>query len=274
MLDIKPLTGALGAEVAGIDLSRVLGGEDRLRLRKLLNEYQVIFFRDQNISPEAHRALALSFGPIEIHPAYESLDGFPEIAIIESTTERPNRVAGWRSNMTFRPHPPMAAIQKAVVVPARGGDTLWASMSAAYEGLSGQMQSFLEDLTAVHDFSWGFRETLADPDSRNRLAQAVSDNPPVRHPVIRVHPETGKKVIYVNSLYTTHIDGLSRTESEAVLSMLLQHICADEYVCRFQWLPNSVAIWDNRSTQQKPVNDYLPGQRRMERITVQGDMPF
>lgn len=274
MLDIKPLSAALGAEIHGLDLSRELKREDFLRIRKLLNEYEVIFFRDQDISPARQKALALSFGPLQTHPAYDTVEGFPEITILESTSAKPTKIEAWHADMTFREHPPMGTVLKSVITPPRGGDTLWSSMTAAYEGLSFHMQKFLDGLTAVHDFAHGFKESLAEPGGRERLADAVAANPPVRHPVIRTHPETGKKVIYVNSLFTTHIDGLRSAESKALLEMLFAHIATVEYTCRFQWQPDSIAIWDNRSTQHKPVNDYFPAHRRMERITIDGDKPY
>ena len=136
------------------------------------------------------------------------------------------------------------------------------------------MQTFLSDLIAVHDFSHGFKETLAEPGGRERLKDAIIMNPPVRHPVIRTHPETGKKVIFVNSLFTTHIEDLTRSESEEVLNLLFKHIITPEFTCRFQWHSHSLAIWDNRSTQHKPINDYFPNHRRMERITIDGDNPY
>tara|TARA_R110002111_G_scaffold9480_4_gene32438 strand:- start:524 stop:967 length:444 start_codon:yes stop_codon:yes gene_type:complete len=147
-------------------------------------------------------------------------------------------------------------------------------MTAAYDGLSAPLQTFLDGLTAVHDFSHGFKESLAAPGGRERLADAVAANPPVRHPVIRVHPETGKKVIFVNSLFTTHIEGLRPAESDALLAYLFHHITVPEYTCRFQWQVNSIAIWDNRSTQHKPVNDYFPAHRRLHRIKIDGDRPY
>ena len=274
MLDIKPVAGALGAEVYGLDLSQDLSEEDTLRIRKLLNTYEVIFFRDQNISPARQKALALSFGPLQTHPAYSTVEGFPEITILESTPEKPTKIEAWHSDMTFREHPPLGTVLKSVITPPKGGDTLWASMTAAYEGLSFHMQTFLEGLIAVHDFAHGFRESLAEPGGKERLADAVAANPPVKHPVIRTHPETGKKVIFVNSLFTTHIEGMRPAESEAVLAFLYRHVVTPEYTCRFQWQPHSIAIWDNRSTQHKPINDYFPAHRKMERITIDGDKPY
>jgi len=274
MLDIKPVAGALGAEIHGLDLSQELNNENSLRIRKLLNEYEVIFFRNQDISSARQKALASSFGPLQTHPAYATVEGFPEITILESTPDKPTMIEAWHTDMTFREHPPMGTVLKAVTIPPRGGDTLWSSMTAAYNGLSFHMQRFLEDLTAVHDFSYGFKESLAEPGGKERLADAVAANPPVRHPVIRTHPETGKKVIFVNSLFTTHIEGLRPAESDAILQLLYRHVTTPEYTCRFQWQPHSIAIWDNRSTQHKPINDYFPAHRRLERITIDGDRPY
>jgi taurine dioxygenase len=274
MLEITPLAGALGAEIHGMDLSRDLSPDDLQRLRRLLNEHEVIFFRDQDISPARQKALALCFGPLQTHPAYETVEGFPELTILESTAEKPTKIEAWHSDMTFRQHPPLGTVLKSVIVPPRGGDTLWASMTAAYNGLSAPLQKLLEGLTAVHDFSHGFKESLAEPGGRERLADAVAANPPVRHPVIRTHPETGRKVIFVNSLFTTHIEGITKSESRALLNFLFEHVTTPEFTCRFHWQPHSIAIWDNRSTQHKPVNDYFPAHRRMERITIDGDQPY
>lgn len=274
MLDIKPLTGALGAEVGGIDFRQKLNDGDVRTVRELLNSYEVIFFRDQDISPRQQKELALGLGPLQTHPAYDTVEGFPEITILESTPEKPTKIEAWHSDMTFRQHPPMATVLRSITVPARGGDTLWSSMSAAYDGLSESMQTFLQPLNAVHDFSHGFRESLAEPAGRERLRDTLTQYPPVRHPVIRTHPESGKKVIFVNSLFTTHIEDLNREESDTVLTFLFQHVTTPEYSCRFRWEPNSVVIWDNRSTQHKPVNDYFPAHRKLLRITVDGDKPF
>lgn len=274
MLTIKPMAGALGAEIHGLDLSCELSSENLARVRRLVNEHEVIFFRDQDISPAAQKALALCFGPLQTHPAYPTVEGFPEVTILESTPEKPTKIEAWHSDMTFRQHPPMGTVLRSLIVPPKGGDTLWASMTAAYNGLSPPMQGFLQGLSAVHDFAHGFKESLAEPGGRERLAPAIAANPPVSHPVIRTHPETGRKVIFVNSLFTTHIEGLPAAESDAVLQFLFRHVTTPEYTCRFQWRPHSIAIWDNRSTQHKPINDYYPAHRRLQRITIDGDRPY
>ena len=151
---------------------------------------------------------------------------------------------------------------------------MWASMSAAYDGLSKGMQKFLSNLNAEHDFSYGFKESLAEPGGKERLAEAVKDNPPVQHPVIRVHPESKQKVIFVNALFTTHIVGLSAEESRAILEFLYEHIKTPEFTYRFSWDVDCIAIWDNRCTQHKPINDYFPAHRRLERIVIDGDNRF
>jgi taurine dioxygenase len=274
MLDIRPVAGALGAEIYGIDLSRELSDSEQLTIRQTLNEYEVIFFREQNTAPHYLSALARMFGPVQSHPAYETVEGFDEITILESTSVKPTKIEAWHTDMTFRQHPPMATLLRSVIIPPKGGDTLFSSMTVAYDALSQPMKTLLDGLTAVHDFSQGFKESLAEPGGRERLADAVAANPPVRHPVIRIHPETGRKAIFVNTLFTTHIEGLPRAESRALLDFLFEHVTTVEFTCRFQWRENSLAIWDNRCTQHRPVNDYFPAHRRMERITIDGDQPY
>ncbi|MGB1245626.1 MAG: taurine dioxygenase [Porticoccaceae bacterium] len=273
-MKVKPIAGALGAEISGIDLTADIRAEDYQEIRALLVEHEVIFFRNQDVSPAQQHALASSFGPLQTHPAYATVEGFPEITILESTAEKPSKIECWHSDMTFRQHPPMGTVLRSRVIPEKGGDTLWSSMTSAYDGLSSQMQAFLGGLSAVHDFCYGFKESLAEQGGSERLAQAVADNPPVTHPLIRTHPESGKKVIFVNPLFTTHIVGLPADESRAILQFLYQHNTTAEFTCRFSWEANCIAIWDNRSTQHKPVNDYFPAYRCLERIVIDGDRPY
>ncbi len=274
MFTIKPIADALGAELHGVDLCKDIPSAVYREIRRLLVKYQVIFFRDQNISPAQHKALAASFGPLQTHPAYDTIADFPEITVLESTAEKPSKIEVWHSDMTFREHPPLGSVLRSKICPPRGGDTLWASMTAAYDGLSEPIQELLGTFSAEHDFSFGFKESLAEPGGRERLAQAVIDNPPVKHRVIQVHPESGKKVVFVNPLFTTKIIGLTKNESQDLLQFLFEHVTKPAYICRFQWKPDSIAIWDNRSTQHKPINDYFPAHRRLERIAIDGDRPF
>ena len=274
MITAKPIAGALGAEIEGINLTQSLCQDDYKQIRKLLIEHEVIFFRNQDISPAQQKDLAHSLGPLQTHPAYETVEGFPEITILESTAQKPTKIEAWHSDMTFRQHPPLASVLRSKITPVRGGDTLWASMTTAYERLSEKMKHFLDGLYAVHDFRHGFKESLEESGGAERLAQAVNDNPPVEHPVIQIHPESGKKVIFVNSLFTTHIVGITQAESRAILDFLFEHIKMPEFTCRFSWEPNCIALWDNRSTQHKPINDYFPAHRKLHRITIYGDLPY
>ncbi len=269
----KPYAGALGALVTDLDLSQPLTDAELQSLREALLEYEVLFFRDQPLTPEAHARLADYFGPPQRHEAYDHVAGYPQITILENDAERPSKIEMWHTDMTFRKQPPMGSILHGVVIPEQGGDTMFASMSAAYEGLSSQMQNLLSGLTAIHDFSYGFKESLAEPGGRERLADMVRDNPPVEHPVVRVHPDSGKRSLYVNSLFTVSIKGMKEKESRALLDFLFEHVTIPEFNCRFQWQTHSVAFWDNRITQHKPVNDYFPQHRKMQRITIDGDLP-
>jgi taurine dioxygenase len=273
-MNVKRVAGAIGAELQAINLADGIDAELAATLRELLNEHEVLFLRDQAISAADQKALAEVFGPLQTHPAYGTVEGFPEVMILESTRDNPSKIEVWHSDMTFRQHPPSVTVLRGITIPEVGGDTLFASMTAAYEGLSPGMQSYLEGLTAVHDFSHGFRESLAEPGGRERLADAVATNPPVRHPVVQTHPETGKKVLFVNALFTTHIDGLPPLESAEVLQFLWRHASLPEFTCRFSWAPDSLVLWDNRSTQHKPVNDFFPATRRLHRVVSEGDQPY
>jgi len=270
---LKPITGTIGAEVEGIDLTKPLNTEAVKTLHDGLCEHLVLFFRDQNITPEQHRELAAHFGPLQTHPAYPTVEGYPMLTILENDADRPSKIEKWHTDMTFMPRPPLGAILQAQAVPPQGGDTLFANMEAAYEALSDKMQRFLSELTAIHDFAFGFKESLAEPGGRERLGQALIDNPPVAHPVIRTHPVTGRKALFVNCLFTRQIKELKPRESEALLEFLYRHAVQDEFCCRFRWRQYSIAFWDNRATQHKPVNDYYPAYRRMQRITIEGDRP-
>lgn len=268
MMQVQPYAGALGGLVQGIDLCEPLAGPGFEFLHQALLDHEVLFFRDQPMTAQNHADLANLFGQPQLHEAYPHVEGFQQITILENDRDNPSKIEMWHTDMTFRPCPPLGSILHGVVIPAKGGDTLFASMSAAYEGLSDRMQSMLSGLVAVHDFSFGFRESLAEPGGRERLAEMVANNPPVEHPVIRTHPVSGKKSIFVNSLFTVGIKGMKEKESRALLEFLFRHVTTPEFTCRFSWEPDSVAFWDNRITQHKPVNDYWPARRRMQRITI------
>ena len=259
---------ALGATITDIDLKQPLEEKLTVFIAKALAENEVIFFRNQDITPEQHRAFALNFGQLQSHPVYPTIKGFPEITILENDEKNPSKIEKWHTDMTFKKIPPLGSILLGKVIPEKGGDTLFASLSAAYSDLPADLKQSLEEMTAVHSFEYGFKESLAEPYGREKLAQALIDNPPVEHPVVCTHPVTGKKLIYVNSLFTLKINSLSDSESSELLEFLCDHIKKEKYQCRFSWEINSIAFWDNRSVIHKPDNDYWPQLRRMERITI------
>ena len=273
MLQFEPTSGALGATVIGIDLCRPIDDVLFRELNEALLVYEVLFFRNQPMSPQNHADLAGLFGAPQVHGAYPHVDNFSQITILENDAAKPSKIKVWHTDMTFCARPPLGSILHGISIPKQGGDTLFASLSASYEGLSGQMQSFLSGLTAIHDFSFGFQESLAEPGGWEAMGQMVADNPPVEHPVIRTHPLSGRKGLFVNALFTKNIRGMKPKESRALLDFLFDHMVTPEYTCRFNWLPDSVAFWDNRVTMHKPVNDYWPQHRKLQRITIAGDRP-
>lgn len=270
---VKRLAGALGAEIGGLDLSTTLSDMTIATLEQLLAEHQVLFFRDQRLDPARQAAFGRRFGSLQVHPAYPHPPEADEVAILEHTAEKPSLIEEWHTDMTFGPTPPLGSILRAVVVPEVGGDTLFASMTAAYDGLSDGMKRYIDPLRAVHSFAHGFRHSLAGPEG-HRLHAAVKANPPTVHPVVRVHPVTGRRGIFVNPLFTTHIVGVPERESKAILEFLWAHAVSPEYTVRFGWSPGAVAFWDNRATQHRPVNDHGPRHRLLHRVTIDGDRPM
>jgi taurine dioxygenase len=273
-MELRKAAGSLGAFVDGLTLADAVGSDAAFAaVQSALLEHEVLFFRDQRIAPVEFQAFARRFGQVEAHPAYDTVPGAPDVQILESTAERPSKIEAWHSDMTFRPTPPSLTLLHGRIIPPHGGDTLWASASRAYAALSEPMRRMLDELQAVHDFRHGFQESLAEPGGAERLADAVAANPPVRHPLVRTHPHSGRKAIYVNTLFTTHIDGLPRAESDALLAFLYRHVVTDEFTVRLSWQPDTIAIWDNRTTQHKPVNDFGLQHRMMHRVTITGERP-
>ena len=274
MEQVRKAAGALGAYVGGVSLADV-ARDDALyaRIHQLALRHQVLFFRDQRIEPRDFQAFARCFGNILGHPAYPIVAGTEDVQILESTPEVPTKIEEWHSDMTFSATPPTFTLLHGQIIPEFGGDTLWASALAAYDALSVPLRRMLDSLRAVHDFRHGFRESLAEPGGEERLADAVAANPPVSHPVIRRHPETGARGIYVNPLFTTHIEGLTNPESRDILNFLYRHQVTPEFTVRLSWEPNTAVIWDNRSVLHKPVNDFFPQHRKLHRVTIAGDRP-
>ena len=275
VLQIEPLSPAIGAVLRGVNLAEQASDDLIGDIRAALLKHQVIFFEGQDFTPSQQRDFAARFGDLHVHPLYDRDEGHPEIMIIDNHVDNPTDNNFWHTDVTFIDTPPMGSILAARQLPPVGGDTMWASMTAAYNALSKPMQRFLQGLEAVHDFSFAFTaDGLAGSQAgREKYEKAVAANPPVTHPVIRTHPETGEPGIFVNSVFTRRIKGLRREESKALMAFLNQHIQQPEFVVRWRWRPGDVAFWDNRNTQHRAVDDFLPHRRIMTRATVLGDKP-
>jgi taurine dioxygenase len=275
-ISTRILTPTIGAVVDGVDLSKPQDEEQIAAIRGALLQHKVIFFEDQHITPVQHRDFAARFGQLHTHPLYPGVPEAPEMFILDNHADNPTDNDAWHTDVTFIETPPLGAILYAKLLPPEGGDTCWSNMQAAYEGLSKPLQRFLSELDAVHDFARGFpaRGTVATQAGADKHAKALDEHPPVIHPVVRTHPETGADGLFVNYGFTDRIKGLRREESNALLNMLFVHIQKPEYQVRWKWKPNSIAFWDNRVTQHYAVNDYLPHRRIMNRATILGDRPY
>ena len=271
---VVPLTPTVGAEIHGIDLSRALPEAEVQAVRGALLEYLVVFFRDQEITPEQHMAFARQFGELSPAPFGPRHPDYPLMMVLDQHAPKGSGGDRWHTDNTFMKTPPMGSILRAVQLPSSGGDTLFASMYAAYEALSEPMKRFLEGLRAEHDLTRMLSLTIRrGNDGGAELAQMQRDWPPMEHPVIRTHPETGRKALFVNRNFTTRIVGLTESESDALLRLLLEHVSTPAFQCRFHWEPGSVAFWDNRAALHYAVPDYSD-RRLMHRVTLEGDQPF
>lgn len=270
-LNIRRVAGALGAEISGVDLSRPLGDEVIAAIRQAFVEHQVIFFRDQALTPAQQTAFGARFGPLNIHPYVKGMAEHPEVMeIIKAPEDKTNFGGGWHSDMSFLETPAIGSILYAVELPEWGGDTLFASQAAAFEALSPGLKATLEGLNAVHSASREYSAQGHSAQKRGAMQVAEADGyvGEYVHPMVLVHPETGRKALYVNPAFTLRIEGWKTRESKALLDYLFEHCRYEAFTCRFSWRPGSVAFWDNRSVWHFALNDY-PGQRRhMRRVTV------
>jgi len=275
-IQAHPLTRALGAVVSGIDIAEELAAAEVERLSQLLLEHQVLFFRDQPLTPQQQVRFAARFGTLHVHPIYPVLPELPEIMLIDTHPGFLPDNDNWHTDVTFSPTPPMGGILAAKRLPRTGGDTLWSSSSAAYAALSAPLQRLLEGLTATHSVAKSFpaERWAGDAAFKERYERAVAKHPPVTHPVVRTHPVSGRKGLFVNEGFTTHINELKPAESQALLAFLFAHAGRPEFTVRWQWRVDDVAFWDNRVTQHYAIADYLPERRTMHRATVNGDRPY
>ena len=270
-LEIRRLAGALGAEIAGVNLAHDLTDDTILELKHALVEHQVIFFRDQGLSPEQQMQFGRRFGPLNIHPFVGGMAEHPEVMeIIKEPEDRVNFGGGWHSDMSFLPQPSIGSILYAVEVPLWGVDTLFASQAAAYDALSPGMKQTLEGLNAVHSASREYSAQGHSAQKRKSMSVAEAEGAVGEHihPVVLVHPETGRKALYVNPAFTMRIEGWSARESKPLLDFLFEHSRYEAFTCRFGWAPGSVAFWDNRSVWHFALNDYSGQRRHMRRVTV------
>ncbi|WP_421205250.1 taurine dioxygenase [Aeromonas enteropelogenes] len=275
-LRITPLGPHIGAEIGALTLAEPLSGQLFELIQQALLTHQVLFFREQPITPLSQRALAHRFGDLHIHPVYPHAPETEEIIVLDTHHDNPPDNDNWHTDVTFIETPPALAILAAKQLPPVGGDTLWASGIAAFEGLSPRLQQLLAGLEAEHDFTKSFpaHRHNASPAEYRRWQEAAARHPPLRHPVVRTHPLSGRQALFVNEGFTTRLPNLPAQESEALLAFLFRHIARPEYQVRWRWRENDIAIWDNRVTQHYANADYLPARRIMHRATVLGDKPF
>jgi taurine dioxygenase len=270
MLQIAPLTGTIGAEVSDVDLASDLDEAVIEELRAALLEWKVLFFRDQHrLDRTRHVAFGRRFGELEVHPVTPKDQDQPEVFVIPAggTFRAPDT---WHSDVTWRPEPSLGSILRAVELPPLGGDTLWADMGKAFDLLDDDTKARIDGLKATHDFASAFGRH-EPPEVQEQMR---AKHPTVEHPIVRTHPETGRKTLYVNIAFTRSVVGMDEEEGRALLARLFRQSTIVDVQCRFRWQPGSVAFWDNRATQHVVSNDFLPARRVMERVTVVGDKPF
>lgn len=280
-IEVEPIAGSIGAEIHGVDLSRELNQETFAEIHRAFLEHLVVFFRDQHLSIEQQMGFARRFGPLMVDPFVKSPEEHPELlVVVREKTEKRIFGEGWHSDNTYLQKPPLASILYAREVPAYGGDTGFANQYLAYEELSPGLRDTLAELRAVHAPASYARAISAGRYGAERAMKlrhdAVMDAAlasEMEHPVVRTHPETGRKALYINAGYVVRFSGWTEEESRPLLSYLYEHATKPEYACRFRWATNSLAMWDNRCVMHKAINDYLGQRRVMHRLAVEGDRP-
>ena len=269
-IGVEPITPSIGAEISGFKMSGDLPEEQISEIRAALLQWKVIFFRDQDVEVAEHVAFGRRFGELEIHPFTPNREDFPEVIVIHHDEKSKIGENQWHSDVTWRQEPSLGSILRARVIPPVGGDTLFADMISAYESLPEGLREEIEGATAVHSFEQNFGRRMTE-EQRTKFREKF---PPARHPVVRTHPETGKKALYVSRPFTTHIEDLEPEESASLLRRLYHRSEIPEHQVRFRWKENSVAFWDNRAVQHYAAFDYLPHERLVERVTIVGEKPY
>jgi taurine dioxygenase len=271
-LTVLPVTPALGAEVSGIDLSQPIDDALRDEVTAALDEHLVLFFRDQRITPAQQLAFAKRFGDISVAPFGPKDGANPEITVLDQRAPKGEGADSWHADNTFMPEPPFASILRGEVIPALGGDTLWANTYLAYEGLSAPVRDMVDGLYAVHDLTKMLTKAIEIGKSNADLHEMQQRWPAIKHPVVRTNPRSGRRGLFVNRNWTTRIDGLGERESSALLDLLCDQMLVPDYQVRLRWAPGTVAFWDNRWVQHYAVPDYVD-RRVMCRVTLAGDRP-
>ncbi|MBL6951761.1 MAG: TauD/TfdA family dioxygenase [Alphaproteobacteria bacterium] len=274
-IEVRPITGSIGAEISGVNIAEELSSAAIADIRQALLDHLVIFLRDQDITPAQQLAFVSRFGEPDIYPFVKGLEDYPQITPILKLPEETINFGGvWHSDTVYQPTPPMATILYAKELPPTGGDTLFANQYQAYESLSAPLRKILDGLTAVNSAAKGsaaHTRSSRVADAGTGLAAEVME---AEHPVIRTHPETGRKALFVNTGHTVRFKGMTEAESAPILGFLYQHQIKPEFCCRFAWGPGSLAFWDNRCAQHYPVNDYHGHTRLLHRVTLKGDKPY
>ena len=277
-IEVKPISGACGAVVSGIDLSQDLDEQRLNEVKRAFHENLVIFFHDQDITEEQHKTFGRKFGTLNIHPRYVPLENHPEIIPIRKDPEHTTNVGGiWHQDLTHLENPPLGSILFALEVPSAGGDTMFANQYLAYEALSKGMKDLLDGMVAIHDNLIQSPKVSAEKNSTrsSKLREDLNeeDEPEMEHPVLVILPETGRKALYVNSIRTRRFKDMTEEESKPLLNYLVEHSYQPEFTCRFKWRKGSVAFWDNRCLMHFALNDYQGQRRYMNRVTINGKRP-
>ncbi|WP_240139747.1 TauD/TfdA dioxygenase family protein [Streptomyces sp. MUM 178J] len=270
LFEVVPQGCTIGAEVRGVDLGRPLGDALREELNRALLEWKVLFFRGQHLTSAQQRAFAGNWGELETNPLLASGSSDDVVRFDKGSGSVPTFENVWHADVTFRERPALGAVLQLREAPPLGGDTMWADMAAAYDNLPQEVKDRVDGASAVHDYIPGFARFYGP----ERLAPLQDVFPPVEHPVVRTHPETGRRMLFVNTSFTTRITGMEREESDRLLRFLFQQAHVPEYQVRFRWQAGDVAFWDNRATQHYAVNDYGSHRRVAERVAIAGDRPF
>ena len=269
-LDVVPRGRVIGAEIRGADLTRPLDPAVRAELHRALLEWKVLFFRGAHLTSDQQRAFARCWGELETNPLLARGAAEDVVRFEKGGTAAPTFENVWHADVTFRERPALGAVLQLREVPPVGGDTMWADMAAAYDNLPDGIKARIDGARAVHDFIPGFARFYGP----EQLVPYQDEFPPVTHPVVRTHPETGRRTLFVNTSFTTHIVGMDRAESDRLLGHLTRQAHVPEYQVRWQWQPGDIAFWDNRATQHYAVDDYAPHRRVAERVAIAGDRPY